>query len=169
MSERGIRRAARRRSEREAGRRHRRGARLAAGAGAALGATVVFAPAAQADTFTVTNLDNDGNGSLREAVEDANQQDGDDVIAFQAGLTGTIALSGADSDIEIYYDGLDIQGPGAGQITVDGGGHDRIFFLYKFQDPDEQVRVAGLTLTDGYAPELGARCTAITAAARRPR
>ena len=86
-------------------------ATLAAGAG--IGATVLFAPAADAAMFTVTNLNNDGAGSLRQAVIDANAAAGADTVVFQSGLTGTITLTGADSDIEFYFDGLDIRGPGA--------------------------------------------------------
>src|SRR5262249_23631668 len=42
-------------------------------------------------TFTVTNLANDGLGSLRQAIDDSNAVTSDaDVIVFQPGLTGTI-------------------------------------------------------------------------------
>ena len=64
MSERRFRRANERRVEDEAKPGHGRAVKLAAGAGAALGATVLFAPAADAATFTVTNTDDAGPGSL---------------------------------------------------------------------------------------------------------
>lgn len=47
---------------------------------------------AQAATFTVTNMDDSGAGSLRQAILDANANLGADTIAFQAGLTGMITL-----------------------------------------------------------------------------
>ena len=114
-----MRRARRHRIERDTKRRRPLGvnskATLAAGAG--IGATVLFAPAADAATFTVTNLNNDGAGSLRQAVIDANAAAGEDTVVFQSGLTGTITLAGTDIDV---LEGLDIQGPGAGVITVNG-------------------------------------------------
>ncbi len=126
-------------------------------AGGGVTAAVLFAPAADAATFNVTNLGNDGHGSLREAVEAANQADGDDTITFQSGLSGTIELSGADSDIELYGDGgLNIQGPGADQITIDGNGTDRILFLTGFDSAGEAVSISGLTLTGGSANVGGA-------------
>ena len=67
--------------------------------------------------------------------------------------TGTITLSG---EIDVYYDGLDIQGPGADQITVSGDNAYRIFDFYDFDDPGEQVGVSGLTLTDGSGSDGGA-------------
>ena len=66
MSARSIRRTQERRLRRE-----RR--RKAAGAiGATAIGTAILAPGAAADTFTVTNLDNNGPGSLRRAVNLAN-------------------------------------------------------------------------------------------------
>ncbi len=146
-----MRRARRRRIEREEkqGRRIGVGSKAAIATGAGVGATVLFAPAADAATFTVTNLNNAGAGSLRQAVIDANRLDGDDTVVFQSGLSGTITLTGADSDIEIYFDGIDIRGPGANQITVDGNNLDRIFFATDFDNPNEPVRISDLTLTRG--------------------
>ena len=46
----------------------------------------------QGGTFTVTNLDDSGAGSLRQAIEDANANADADTITFQAGLTGTITV-----------------------------------------------------------------------------
>jgi predicted outer membrane repeat protein len=116
----------------------------------ALGATVLFAPAADAATFTVTSLADDGaNGTLRKEVEDANAQDGDDVIVFQAGLSGTIELAG--NDIPIFYDGLRIEGPGASTLTVDANGDSRVFYSGNMDAPDELVFISGLTLTGGDA------------------
>ena len=154
MPARSMRRARERQSVREARRKRRLRGKLAAGAGAALGATVLFVPAAEADTFTVTSLEDDGSeGTLNQEVYDANQLDGDDTIVFASGLTGTITLSG---EIDVYYDGLDIQGPGADQITVSGDNAYRIFDFYDFDDPGEQVGVSGLTLTDGSGSDGGA-------------
>src|SRR6516165_5838751 len=44
-------------------------------------------------TFTVTNLNDQGAGSLRQAVQSANQNPGADAIVFQPGITGVITLT----------------------------------------------------------------------------
>jgi hypothetical protein len=85
--------------------------RGAAGGGAALGFGALLAPAAEAGTFTVTNTDGSGDGSLPQEVVDAKQAPGDDVVVFQAGLSGTISLDGADSDMEVTGDSLAIEAP----------------------------------------------------------
>jgi hypothetical protein len=135
----------------------RLGKRAAVTSGAALGATAVLTPGAEAATFEVTSLADDGSdGTLRSEIEDANAADGDDTIVFQSGLSGTITLTGAQGGaIEIYYDGLQIQGPGAGEITVDGGGGDRLFDAYDFDVAGEQVSITGLTFTDGSVATSG--------------
>ena len=47
-------------------------------------------------TFTVTNSNDSGSGSLRQAIADANAAAGADSIEFAAAFTGqTIALTGA--------------------------------------------------------------------------
>jgi hypothetical protein len=68
-------------------------------------------------TFTVTNLDDAGNGSLRWAVTQVNAQvAGSHIIDFQAGLNGTISLS---TQLPFLQKDVDIQGPtGAAAITV---------------------------------------------------
>ena len=68
--------------------------------------------------FIVTNLNDSGAGSLRQAILDANAAGTVDTITFQAGLTGTIQL-GAEFDIS---DDVTITGPGAAAITVDAQG-----------------------------------------------
>ena len=64
-------------------------------------------PVAQAATFTVTNLDDSGPGSLRQAILDANGAAGADIVEFQAGLTGAIVLS---SGQLVVSDSVDVQG-----------------------------------------------------------
>ena len=75
----------------------------------ALGATVFFAPAADAATFTVTNLDPSGPGSLAQAVSDAEAASDADTIEFQPGLSGTVTLAG---ELAISNP-VTIHGPGA--------------------------------------------------------
>ena len=153
MSARQIRRLKRRDAERRSRPGRSGTATLAAGA-ATLGATALFVPAADAATFTVTSTaDNGSDGTLRKEIQDANVSPGDDVITFASGLSGTITLSSTDngtgSDIEVSYGGLQIQGPGADQLAVDGGGNDRIFTFYNFSEQDTPASISGLTLTGG--------------------
>ena len=147
MSARSIRRAQRRELERTERRERRLSAKatLAAGAGATVGATMLFAPAADAATLTVTNLNNAGAGSLRQALIDAEGTAEADTIVFQSGLSGTIELA---TDLNVRNYSVDIQGPGASQVTIDGPGMSSIFDLYGFA-AGQAVSISGLTLTDG--------------------
>ena len=69
---------------------------------------------AAAVTHVVRNTDTDGEGSLREAVSNAEKGD---TILFGTGVRGTIAL---DEMLEI--ENLNIKGPGADAVTIRGNG-----------------------------------------------
>jgi hypothetical protein len=104
-------------------------------------------------TFTVTNLvdaavanPGDAPGTLRQAVFDANNTPGADVIDFQAGLTGTIPLTQGELTVT---DAVDVQGPGAAVIAVSGNNSSRIFVLAA------ATTISGLTLTGGITPNSG--------------
>ncbi len=136
MSERGIRRAHARKVTRT-----RRAAGVAAGT--VLGAGALLAPSAEAANVTVTNLDDAGAGSLRDAVSTAVAGD---TVNFTSGLSGTINVSS-----EILVDkALTIDGPGAAAITVDGGDNNRIFRVAPVTVGDP-VSISGLTLANGNA------------------
>ncbi len=83
---------------------------------------LVCSAAVQGAIFTVTNTNNAGAGSLRQAVQDAAAGDS---IRFQTGLSGTIVLT---SEIVINKN-LTIDGGNAagGMMTISGGGATRIF------------------------------------------
>jgi parallel beta helix pectate lyase-like protein/hemolysin type calcium-binding protein len=131
--------------------RRRKRRRLAAGAGLGIGAALSASATAQAADFTVTNLNDDGAGSLRQAVLDANANPGADRILFQSGLTGTITLTS-----QITIDGsVEILGPGPGQLAVSGNGATRIFYSYP-ASLSESVSISGLKLTNGTAGTGGA-------------
>lgn len=85
---------------------------------------VCGACAAPAAGFTVTNLNDHGPGSLREAVTLADAAPGGDTIDFQAGLTGTIGLT--TGIININGD-LVITGPGAAGLAVSGNHASGVF------------------------------------------
>ena len=128
----------------------RRGRKLAAiGSGAVLastmaaGAMAAFPQAAGAATITVTNLNDSGTGSLREALTNANPGDTIDLT----GLSGTITLTSGELDI---HDAVTITGPGASALTVSGNGASGVFSM----DTDLSggtVTISGLTITGGNA------------------
>jgi hypothetical protein len=93
-------------------------------------------------TFTVTNLLDAGAGSLRAAVSAANANPGADVINFAT--TGAIALTSGELDVT---DSLDIEGPGANQLTVSGNNASRVFDI----SGGVTVTIAGMTMADGLA------------------
>ena len=113
----------------------------------------VGAGEAHAATFEVTNLDDTGPGSLRDAILAANANAGADVITFQSGLTGTITVGSA-----LGVTGpTTIVGPGADVITV-AGATSGVFYLYG--TGGMEVTISDLTITGGYA-EIGANIFAI--------
>jgi hypothetical protein len=73
--------------------------------------------------FTVTTLADDGPGSLRQAVLDANAHPGADTVRFANSAQGTITLA---SQVPITDD-LTVRGPGVDKLTVSGGGATRVF------------------------------------------
>jgi parallel beta-helix repeat protein len=78
-----------------------------------------------ARTFTVTNTNDSGAGSLRQAVLDANAIVGVDTITFDSvtfGSAQTITLTSGDLNA---YDGLKVQGPGRNLLTLSTTGYDR--------------------------------------------
>ncbi|MCO5330719.1 MAG: Ig-like domain-containing protein [Ilumatobacteraceae bacterium] len=106
---------------------------------------------AHAAGFEVTNLNDSGAGSLRDAIEQANAAAGADIITFQAGLSGTIVLTTGQLTIT---DSVDIQGPGATVLAVSGNNASRVFYLYNNSSLID-VSVSGLTITGGNAVEGG--------------
>lgn len=155
MSVRQIKRARARKLQRDDRRAQaslRRRATLAAGA--ALGATVAFAPAAGAATFEVNSLDDSGDGTcdaavdgctLRDAVEEAASEAGADTVTFASSLSGRIELSqGNGLDVP---EALTVQGPGRDVLTVDANTESEVFYVNAASD--ETVSISGLTLTAG--------------------
>jgi len=78
-----------------------------------------------AATFTVTNTDDSGTGSLRQAIIDANTAAGSDVIDA-SGISGTITLASALPNITTD---IAINGAGESSLTITGVDTHRIFFV----------------------------------------
>jgi len=126
-------------------------------AGATLGAAAAFATSAEAATYTVTNTDDSGAGSLRQAITDANTNGvagTPDTITFASGVTGSIGLTSGTLTIS-DPGGLSIEGPGASTLSVSGAGQagQGIFDIVAGGSAD--VSISGLTLTGGSTSDSG--------------
>ncbi len=90
--------------------------------------------------IVVTNTKDSGAGSLRQAILDAPSGS---MITFANSLRGkTITLSSGPLSIT---QNLDIDGPGASELAVSGGGASQVFDV----GSGATVSIAGLTITDG--------------------
>ena len=116
---------------------------LLVGASPAL-AVLLTESVASATTYTVANGNDTGVGSLRQAVDDANNNPGADIISFATGVTAITLSSG---QIAINSD-LTITGPGAANLTIDSNDTSRFFELTSGAGT---VSITGMTLTDGNA------------------
>jgi hypothetical protein len=100
-------------------------------------------------TLTVTNNLDSGSGSLRAEIAAAKNND---TIVFASSLSGqTINLTSGEL---VINKSLTVQGLGAGQLAVSGGGLSRV--LEVDYAKKQNVTVSGLTLENGYAAAGGA-------------
>lgn len=97
---------------------------------------------ARAATFSVSNLNDSGAGSLRQAITDANNAAGDDAIDFAPGLGGIITLSGGELSLS---SNVSIIAPQASSIVLNGNNASRVFRMSA-----GTVRLGNLTITGGH-------------------
>ncbi len=102
-------------------------------------------PRLPAATFSVTNLNPAGAGSLRQAIQSANLNPGADTITFATALSGTINLTGT---LRIT-DSVQIVGPGPGKLSVSGGHAVTVFYLHPGLSAPITATISGLTVRNG--------------------
>jgi len=111
---------------------------------ALLGAVAVGLPSLRGATITVINTNDNGAGSLRQALADAVNGD---TIDFNSSLNGqTIMLTSG----ELFAaTNVAINGPGANMLAVDANHASRVFYIGNHRN----VTISGLTITNGSAPD----------------
>jgi len=100
----------------------------------------LVAASAHANSITVTNTNDGGRGSLRQAIADAN--DGDTINA--RGVFGSIELSRGELPVN---KNLTINGPGADKLSVENTLLSRVFEIAS----DKIVAISGLAINSGEA------------------
>jgi predicted outer membrane repeat protein len=91
-------------------------------------------------SVTVTNTNNSGEGSLRQAIKDVSI---DGEILFDLTYPATIVV---ESQLEIDRN-ITITGPEIGDLTISGKKNDRIFLI----NEDLNVNISNLYIVNGYA------------------
>jgi hypothetical protein len=97
-------------------------------------------PATQANTITVTNTNDSGPGSLRQAIADA--APGDTINFNLSDCPCVITLTSGEL---LIRKPLTINGPGAKTLSIDGNNNSRVFSIIQ----SGTVTLAGLTVTKG--------------------
>ena len=101
---------------------------------------------ASAATFTVTNTNDSGPGSLRQAIIAANANGQSNTINFDGSFSTaaqTITLASTLTVDSTAGGSLTINGPGANLLTISGNDAVQLFFLW------DSASVSGVTLTRG--------------------
>lgn len=114
--------------------------------------TLGASTATHAATFTVTNTNSAGPGSLRQAIADANNHAYvKDTIVFASGVSGTINLtsgSGPQHGALTISDPVVIEGPGPDKLAINANGNDA-FRVFQVEYGTTDTIISGLTLSNG--------------------
>ncbi|MCU0533641.1 MAG: calcium-binding protein [Hydrococcus sp. Prado102] len=102
-------------------------------------------------TLLVTNTNNSGAGSLRQAIQDAKSGD---IIKFSASLSDrTITLT---SQFSISAGkNLTIDGSDASNLTISGNNKTRIFYLNSTSATPTNLTIKNIVLANGYTSDRG--------------
>jgi hypothetical protein len=104
-------------------------------------------------TFHVTNTNDDGAGSLRDAISKANTAPGADTINFTGSLFKDAVpdlITLTSGELRISSD-LTITGTGASKLSISGNDASRIFKVAS----GSKVTISGLSITQGSATSNG--------------
>ena len=121
-------------------------ARLACRCVAVVGALVLSLSALgapQADALVVTNTDDSGPGSLRQALADTPS---DGIVTFASGL-GQITLT---SGSLVITKNLTITGLGAANLAISGNSASRVFVVRE----GVTATIQGVTIRDGHSTDV---------------
>ena len=111
------------------------------------------------NVVTVTNTNDSGPGSLRDAINNAVSGE---IIKFAKSAYGTITLTSG--SLQVNMIDLTITGPGADKLTISGGGTYTDFILFSVLPPSEppppsfepnSVSISGLSIANGNANSSG--------------
>ncbi len=101
-------------------------------------------------TFTVTNSNDDGEGSLRQAVYQADINGEDDTIVIPAGIHIVFEHSYTTAKYLEINSNITIRGAGADTVSIDGNDGDRVFLIR-----GGNVNISGITIKNGQADSDG--------------
>ena len=105
-----------------------------------------MSPASALTISTVTNCNDSGAGSLRDAITGANADSDLTRIVFDLDPScSTITLQ---SELPQITEQIDIEGPGAANLTIDGNANDYNIIFYSV-NAVSQMNISGLTLDGG--------------------
>jgi len=122
----------------------------------ALAVLAVAAPAAGAQTIVVsTTADTSGGSctptsgtcSLREALELIEEGETEATVKVEITATGSIDLGGEELTLDLNEDveSVEIAGPGASQLTVNGEAQSRVFMV----NAESSIAISGMTIANG--------------------
>lgn len=101
-----------------------------------------FASQVSAINLLVSNNNDSGPGSLRQAIQDNDGSGPGDTIIFSNTVTGTITLTSSNL---LITTNLTIVGPGPGVLAISGNGARRVLHIANGAD----VTISGLTIRQG--------------------
>ncbi|NUQ83034.1 MAG: hypothetical protein HUU10_15635, partial [Bacteroidetes bacterium] len=108
----------------------------------ATGLLLLAMPGYSQTTYTVTNTNDSGAGSLRQAILAAEASAGADIINA-TGISGTITLV---TGLPVISQDLTINGPGSVSLSISGNDLVRPFFI-----TGGSVSLSGFSIVNGYA------------------